>query len=87
MTDIDRDDILKKIPGLKSSRPAPEEQDHLGNKMVKPPSNKRALTVWLNPVAVKQFKVLARELEKTQEALLADALNMLFEHHHKPKIA
>jgi len=87
MSDSDRDRFLRGIPGLKNRRPTPEDQDQLGNKKVKPTSEKKALTVWLNPAAIKQFKVLARELEITHEAALAQALNLLFERHHKPMIA
>jgi len=65
------------------------EKDKLRNKNVKTKAaaNKKSLTVRLNPAAIKQFKTLAVELEKTQEAAMAEALNLLFKKNGEPEIA
>ena len=64
----------------KATRLPAGEKDKLRNKKVKAKAaaNKKSLTVRLNPAAIKQFKALAVELEKTQEAAMAEALNLLF---------
>ena len=48
---------------------------------------KKSLTVWLNLAAVAQFKRLAGELGMTQEAAMAEALNLLFKKYSEPEIA
>lgn len=42
---------------------------------------------FFSPEVHRQLKVMAAEQGKTQQALLADALNMLFAQHGKPEIA
>ena len=65
------------------------EKDKLRNKKAKAKAvaNKKSLTVRLNPATIKQFKTLAVELEKTQEAAMAEALNLLFRKYGEPEIA
>ena len=45
-----------------------------------PPSRqgKRRLELWLSPDAKKQVKLIAIDEEKSQEQVMADALNLLF---------
>jgi hypothetical protein len=86
MTD-ERDSILGMLRGKKEPRVPIEQQDHLGNRKVKEPTGKKLLGVWLNPAAIKQFNMLAAELEIQKQDLMAEALNDLFEKHHKKKIA
>ncbi len=76
------------IGGTARRLPA-DEKDKLRNKKVKAKAaaNKKSLTVQLNPAAIKQFKTLAVELEKTQEAAMAEALNLLFRKYGEPEIA
>jgi hypothetical protein len=60
--------------------PAPKETrpDRVG---------KRATLFQLPAAAKKQLAILAIECETTQQALLTEALNMLFQRHGKPPIA
>ena len=60
--------------------PAPKEirPDRVG---------KRATLFHLPAAAKKQLAILAIEHETTQQALLVEALNMLFTKHDKPPIA
>ena len=71
----------------KSERPKVEDQDNLGGRKSKATAGKKLLGVWLNPAAIKQFNLLAAERDVQKQELMAEALNMLFEHYHKPKIA
>ena len=48
---------------------------------------KRATLFQLPAAAKKQLAILAIEHETTQQALLVEALNMLFEKHGRPPIA
>ena len=48
---------------------------------------KRATLFQLPAAAKKQLAILAIENETTQQALLVEALNMLFERYSKPPIA
>ena len=48
---------------------------------------KRATLFQLPAAAKKQLAILAIEHETTQQALLVEALNMLFQKHGKPPIA
>ena len=54
-----------------------------------PPSRqgKRRLELWLSPDAKKQVKLIAIDEEKSQEQVMADALNMLFKSRGIPPIA
>ena len=54
-----------------------------------PPSRqgKRRLELWLSPDAKKQVKLIAVDEEKSQEQVMADALNMLFKSRGIPPIA
>lgn len=71
----------------KAERPKIEDQDNLGGRKSKATVGKKLLGVWLNPAAIKQFNLLAAECDVQKQELMAEALNMLFEHYHKPKIA
>jgi hypothetical protein len=50
-------------------------------------AGKLAILTWQEPAVRKQFQILAVEQEKTQQALLAEAINMLFLKYGKPPIA
>lgn len=54
-----------------------------------PPSRegKRRLEVWLSPDAKKQVQRIAVDEEKSQEQVMAEALNLLFEARGIPPIA
>ena len=53
----------------------------------RPPSRKRALTVYLPPEAWKQLRMLAVNLETSTQDLGEQAINMPFEHHRLNRIA
>jgi hypothetical protein len=54
-----------------------------------PPSrrNKTTISTWQDSGAAKQLKALAFETGKSQQALIAEALNLLFKEYDKPPIA
>lgn len=87
--DTVRDGFLGRVTGLgkKSERPAPDEADALGNPKPKTVTEKKSITVWMDPAAIKQFKTLAREQDLKIEELMAEAMNMVFAKYHKGEIA
>jgi hypothetical protein len=46
-----------------------------------------AMPFWVPIAARKQLRILAAELDTTQQNLMTEALNMLFQKHGKPPIA
>lgn len=54
-----------------------------------PPSRQGrvAISGYYDPVVRKQLAILAAERETSQAALLAEAMNMLFERYGKPPVA
>lgn len=48
---------------------------------------KVAVAAYFDPAVRKQLAILAVKEERSQAALLADALNLLFERHGEPPIA
>lgn len=46
-----------------------------------------AITIWVDPVVRKQLAQLALDHDTSQAALVAEALNLLFERYGKPPIA
>lgn len=48
---------------------------------------KTAMPFWVPVTARKQLRMLAAELDTTQQELMTRALNDLFEKHGKPRIA
>lgn len=77
--------ILPKVG--KAERPAPEQADVLGNKKPKVVGEKKSITVWMDPVAIRQFKTLAREQDMKIEDLMGEAFNLVFAKYHKGEIA
>ena len=75
----------KKESNTEGSNPAVEKitQSHL------PPSRrgKKRVEAWISPEARKHLKHIAVEEEKSQDRVMADALNLLFEKHGIPPIA
>jgi hypothetical protein len=64
-----------------AKRPSPEPAGE-------PPKRKRvALCADITPEARRQLRILAAEQNTRIEALVAEALNMLFERHGKPPVA
>ena len=54
-----------------------------------PPSRRgrRAVTIYLDPEAHTQLKIVALEQGSSAQALVTEAINNLFEHYGKPRIA
>ena len=54
-----------------------------------PPSRrgKKRVEAWISPEARKHLKHIAVEEDKSQDRVMADALNLLFEKHGIPPIA
>jgi hypothetical protein len=50
-------------------------------------AEKTAMPFWVPRTAKKQLRVMAAEMETTQQQLIADALNDFFRKHGKPPIA
>jgi Antitoxin-like ribbon-helix-helix len=55
----------------------------------RPPSRvgKRVLSIYLNPVAWRQLRELALDLETSTQALGEEAVNLLFEKHRRNRSA
>jgi hypothetical protein len=45
------------------------------------------LPFWATVAAKKQLRILAAEIDKTQQDLMTEALNMLFQKYNRPPIA
>jgi len=66
--------------------PLPEPVQAAGSK--RPDREGRvAMPFWTGVAAKRQLRILAAETDTTQQALMAEALNLLFERHGKPPIA
>jgi antitoxin-like ribbon-helix-helix protein len=50
-------------------------------------AGRTAMPFWVPVAARKQLRMLAAELDSTQQKLMTEALNMLFQKHRKPPIA
>lgn len=50
-------------------------------------AGKRGKLVYLNAAAEKQLTNIGTDHDKTQQALMIEAVNLLFEHYGKPPIA
>ena len=74
-----------------ATRPAPPELEQLpqveANKTARPPSRegKRVLSIYLQPEAWKQLRLLS--LDTSTQALGEEAINLLFEKHRLNRIA
>jgi hypothetical protein len=55
----------------------------------RPPSRvgKRVLSIYLNPIAWRQLRELALDLETSTQALGEEAINLLFEKHRRNRSA
>ena len=94
MTNIDDDirtTILEEISAIGGratpSRVLKGDELGAGARKTKCPASKLALTARLNPAARNQFRALAVDMQTTQEALMAEALNLLFKRYGQPPIA
>lgn len=74
----------------KPAAPIPEAAPvHAAEPAGPPPSRqgKVAISAYFDPAVRKQFAILAIKEGKSQQALLADALNLLFREHGEGEIA
>ena len=77
---------LKEVAG----KPAPAVEDDVAAATPDvPPSRRGKVTIaaHFDPVVRKQLAILAAEEDKSQAALMAEALNLLFERYSRPPIA
>ena len=85
LTDVFKERKGKAVTDAQSGTSAVEKLTQSGL----PPSRqgKRRLELWLSPDAKKQVKMIAIDEEKSQEQVMADALNLLFKSRGIPPIA
>lgn len=67
-------------------QPAPQEHEQ-PRYMAPSRVGKKALTCYFDPAVRQQLAVLAAEEDRSQNDLIAEALNMLFERYRKSPIA
>jgi hypothetical protein len=81
-------DAMSKVSGKAPQVPV-AARDHLGSALPqrRKSPDRRAMTTWQKPEALKQLKALAFELDRSQQELVAEAFNELFAKYHKPRIA
>jgi len=66
----------------------PQRQPTGEKALVRPDRAGRApLPFWATVAAKKQLRILAAEIDKTQQDLMTEALNMLFQKYNRPPIA
>ena len=73
----DSDEIAEKIARAK----------HTNGISKKARAGQASIMFWGDPAVRRQLKMLSAETGKTQQRLLAEALNMMFAHYSKPEIA
>jgi len=78
---------LKEVAGR--SAPAVKEDVPAAATPDVPPSRRGKVTIaaHFDPVVRKQLAILAAEEDRSQAALMAEALNLLFERYSRPPIA
>ena len=64
-----------------------QKEDRSPSKLPPSRQGKKFVGAYFTPEVSKQLKILAAETEKTSQALLAEALNLLFEKYRKNPIA
>lgn len=79
----DRASIMAGIGRLTGVKPKPELPPITRKARV----GKRAVLTWHDPLVPFQIKELALEHDRTQQSLVAEALNMLFAKYGKPQIS
>jgi hypothetical protein len=83
-----------KRPSLFAPKPAPHDNDIKATapkpvSIKRPPSRagKRVLSIYLDPIAWRQLRDLALDLETSTQALGEEAINLLFEKHRRNRSA
>lgn len=87
MTQSDRSPWLGRLTGFTRARQQPEPAPR--SPAYRPPSrqNRRSLVTWQDEAAIKELKRLVVELDTTQQALLAEGINLVLAKHGKPTVA
>ena len=86
----DRDGILTKLMSLGRGRSAlPPTPEPAAEPTYVPPSRqtKKTFTAWMDKDALAQLKRLSEHKRISQQKLIAEAFNLLFEKHGLPPIA
>ena len=86
---------MPKRPSLFVTRPAEATAETATNEpkgpsaSTRPPSRvgKRVLSIYLEPIAWRQLRELALDLETSTQALGEEAINLLFEKHRRNRSA
>lgn len=80
---------IKDVAGKAPAAPAEPEPAAVAATVVRPPNRqgKVAVAAYFDPTVRKQLAILAVREDRSQAALLAEALNLLFERHGEPPIA
>ena len=80
---------IKEAGGKPLSEPAAVEAPQLPARSTAAPSRtgKVVISAYFDPAVRQQLAILAIKQERSQAALMADALNLLFEKHGEPTIA
>ncbi len=80
---------LKDVTGRPSAAPAEPELKTGQVAVARPPSRrgKVAVAAYFDPAVRKQLAILAVKEDRSQAALLAEAMNLLFERYGEPPIA
>jgi Antitoxin-like ribbon-helix-helix len=78
---LDRLNLLRRTP---QPELAPRQRPY-----PTPPSrkNRRVLTTWQDDASLKQLKMLAVELEVSQQSLVAEGLNYVLNKYGRPSVA
>ena len=85
----DRHRWISRFTGSGMTRQPPVQPAPSPRPYERPPSrtHRASMTVWQDKAVIKELKRLALEKETTQTALVAEALNLLFEKHGRPAVA
>ncbi|MGO9544428.1 MAG: ribbon-helix-helix domain-containing protein [Rhodomicrobium sp.] len=79
--------LSSQMDKTKAARPDPEKRDVLHNRQPDPRQGRKILSAWIKPAAIRQFKTLAFNEDKSHQAMMEEALNLLFRKYNMPEIA
>jgi hypothetical protein len=78
---VDPEELAARLAEKSGIAPKPTGRTKRGRAHLKP------IMSWHDPAVRQQLKLLAVETDKTEQKLMEEALNLLFEKHSKPQIA
>jgi hypothetical protein len=83
-----RDGILRTLTRFGSGRlPTPGSEGNAKAYVAPSRERRKPLTTWQDEDAIKELRTLSLETGKKQQALVAEALNLLFAKHGKRTVA